>query len=183
MLRRSHVPLRWIRFRLQPRLHLLLLELQRFVDSRYDSVQTLCAAFSQDGSLQLGRWLYEVVDANDKVDSTISDLHKAVMTLKELNLSLERTLRECRSQALVLAHINDELLLSIDHNLNDCKETLSEMDALVENLKKPTSSRNIFRKPNLLVRLTLHRQEILDFQDKISRSNCAMQTSLGVINL
>ena len=80
-------------------------------------------------------------------------------------------------------HVNDDIWRSIENNLHDCGEALEELAALVDEVKKPIASRNIFRKPNLAVRLGLRKKEITEFQDKINKSNSAMQTAVGVVSL
>lgn len=80
-------------------------------------------------------------------------------------------------------HMNDEIWRSIESNLHDCGEALEELQTLVEEVKKPIASRNIFRKPNLAMRLGMRKKEISEFQDKINKSNSAMQTAVGVVSL
>jgi hypothetical protein len=81
-------------------------------------------------------------------------------------------------------HMNDDIWISIESNLLDCRETLDELAALVEEVKKnPSSSRNIFRKPNVMLRLSLRKKEMVEFQDKIGKSNASMQTAVGVVSL
>lgn len=110
-------------------------------------------------------------------------LCREVKSLDDNLKSLSRTLQGCRSQALALMHMNDDIWRSIDSNLLDCGETLEELQTLVEDVKKPIVSRNIFRKPNMAMRLSLRKREISEFQDKINKSNSAMQTAVGVVSL
>lgn len=111
-------------------------------------------------------------------------LSREVKNLENNLKSLDQTLQGCRSQALVLMHMNDDIWHCIESNLLDCRETLDELAALVEEVKnKPASSRNIFRKPNLMLKLSLRRKEITEFQDKIGKSNASMQTAVGVVSL
>jgi uncharacterized protein YoxC len=124
-----------------------------------------------------------VVEATKAADTTVQSLHREVKALDDNLKSLSHTLRGCQSQALTLMHMNDDIWRSIENNLHDCGEALEELQALVEEVRKPTASRNIFRKPNLAMRLTLRKKEISEFQDKISKSNSAMQTAVGVVNL
>jgi len=135
------------------------------------------------GDNQISIWLYDVVETTRSVDTTVHALHKEVRALDDNLKSLSHTLRGCQSQALTLMHMNDDIWRSIENNLHDCGEALEELQTLVEEVKKPIASRNIFRKPNLAMRLGMRKREISESQDKISKSNSAMQTAVGVVSL
>ncbi|RKU39769.1 hypothetical protein DL546_000833, partial [Coniochaeta pulveracea] len=150
-----------------------------------DPLSIAVSAVSVAGAAsKLSFWLYDVIESTSRVDSTVLALSKEVKSLESNLKSLDRTLQGCRSQALTLMHMNDDIWISIESNLLDCRETLEELAALVEEVKKnPSSSRNIFRKPNVMLRLSLRKKEMVEFQDKISKSNASMQTAVGVVSL
>jgi hypothetical protein len=79
--------------------------------------------------------------------------------------------------------VGEDMWSMIENSLTDCRESLEELEALVEEFRKLAISRKIFRRPNLAVRLSLHGKKIAEFQDKMSKSGCAMQTALAVINV
>lgn len=124
-----------------------------------------------------------MVETTRSVDTTVQALHREVKALDDNLKSLSQTLRGCQSQALTLMHMNDDIWRSIENNLHDCAEALEELQKLVEEVKKPISSRNMFRKPNLAMRLGMRKREMSEFQDKINKSNSAMQTAVGVVSL
>lgn len=67
--------------------------------------------------------------------------------------------------------------------LDDCKATLSSLDGMLLEIRESASARNFWRRPNIQMRLAIHADEIAGFRDKIHKSNCAMQTSLAVVNV
>ncbi|OIW24589.1 hypothetical protein CONLIGDRAFT_718489 [Coniochaeta ligniaria NRRL 30616] len=149
-----------------------------------DPISIAVSAISVAGAAaKISLWLYNVVETTARIDSTVLALSREVKSLDDNLKSLSRTLQGCQSQALTLMHMNDEIWRSIENNLHDCGEALEELQTLVEEVKRPVASRNIFRKPNLAMRLELRKKEITEFQDKINKSNSAMQTAVGVVSL
>lgn len=124
-----------------------------------------------------------MIETTSRIDATVLSLGKEVKSLDDNLKSLSRTLQGCQSQRLVLMHMNDDIWRSIESNLHDCAEALGELQTLVEEVKRPIASRNIFRKPNVAMRLGMRKREIGEFQDKINKSNSAMQTAVGVVSL
>ena len=118
-----------------------------------------------------------------RVDATVLALSREVKSLDDNLKSLSRTLQGCQSQALVLMHMNDDIWRSIESNLHDCGEALDELQTLVDDIKRPVPSRNLFKRPTLAMRLSTRKREIAESQDKISKSNSAMQTAVGIVSL
>jgi hypothetical protein len=96
--------------------------------------------------------------------------------------------RQCHSQALTLAHLDDHMWQQIDNALMDCKITIEGLDRLVIRIgsEYDPEAKNLvklLKKPSMHFRLTFHADEISEFTKKIYKSNCAMQTALAVINV
>src|SRR5262249_20045435 len=136
---------------------------------------------------KISLWLYKLIDEAKNVDTRLSTLSKEVSLLTGLLTSVERTVRECQSRSLTLAHMHEHLWQQIDNTLVDCKITLEGLDALAVKIRGESGwSRNIgklLKKSSMHLKLTAHGDELSLFKDKIYNSNCAMQTATSMLSV
>lgn len=67
--------------------------------------------------------------------------------------------------------------------LEDCKHTLDDIGALVQAVDASSRSGGFLRRAKLAMNLSLHDRDLTVFKDKLYKSNWALQTVLGVLNV
>jgi hypothetical protein len=67
--------------------------------------------------------------------------------------------------------------------LEDCKNTLDDIGALVQTIDVSSRSGGFLRRAKLAVNLSLHDRDLTASKDKLHKSNWALQTVLGVLNV
>jgi len=102
--------------------------------------------------------------------------------------SVEKTVRQCQSLSLTLAHLDDHMWQQIDNALVDCKVTVEELDRVTmkiggEHGAEPKGLGRLLKKPSMQFRFAIHEDEVEDLTQKIYKSNCSMQTALAVVNV
>jgi hypothetical protein len=102
---------------------------------------------------------------------------------------MEKTVRECQSQVLTLAHIDNNMWNQIEIVFTDCKSTLNDLHSLIKRIGpadmdvKAMSSSNILRRPGMLFQFNIYKKEMSAFSNKVYKSNTAIQTALSVIHM
>lgn len=122
------------------------------------------------------------------VDNKISDLSKEVSQLTDLLKSVGQVVQQCQSQALTLAHLDHHMWHQIENALVDCNVNLQGLETLVSRLSNDHDAEvnnitRLLKKPSRHFHLAVNKDEIADYTSKIYKSNCAMQTSLAVVNV
>jgi hypothetical protein len=119
----------------------------------------------------------------------IYNLAKELRLQETLLLSIEKTVRECHSQALTLAHIDDDMWDQIWKTLADCKITLDRLDGLIKLISpenanpEAMASSKTYKNPGRFIQFKIYRKEMSAFSDQVYKSNTAMQTALSVIHV
>ncbi|KAF6842416.1 hsp70 family protein [Colletotrichum musicola] len=136
----------------------------------------------------LSVWLYDLVKDIKNIDSKVSELCKEVSRLSGLLDSVQKTVRECQDQALTLAHLDHQMWKHIASTLEDCKSNLGGLGALLTRIRSEYDPEGnglsrLLKKTNMNIYFTIHKEEIQDYTFKVMRSNCAMQTTLGVVSV
>jgi hypothetical protein len=83
----------------------------------------------------------------------------------------------------MLPHLDDNVLRQIDYNMVDCAMALEGLERLLKDVQNSKVSRNIFRKPTLHIRISLHKEDFSNYEKKIYKSNCALQTAIALVNM
>lgn len=124
------------------------------------------------------------------VDAKIVDLAKDLKLQETLLLSMEKIVRECESQALTLAYIDENIWDQIWKTIMDCEATLDKLDVLIKLIISPGNnntgagpSSQILQKPGMLIQFKFYRKDISAFSDKVYKSNTAIQMALSVIHM
>lgn len=135
-------------------------------------------------SVSLRKVIREVKDVDAKVVALSIEVTRLVSLLK----SVERTVRECHTVSLSLAHLDEDMWQQIDNALVDCKLTVEELSRVTMKISGEHSAdakalAKLFNKPSMHFRLTLHGDEVSDLARKIYKSNCSMQTAFAVLNV
>lgn len=149
---------------------------------------TASSQITDSDTLQISVWLYELINEIKNVDTKLSDLSKEVTQLSKLLQSIDTMVQECQSQALTLAHLDGNMWQQIDSTLLDCKINIEGLDRLVIRLRgqHDPDAKNLARlmkKSSMHFHFTVNRDEIADYTSKLYKSNCAMQTTLAVVNV
>jgi hypothetical protein len=97
--------------------------------------------------------------------------------------AVDRTLKQCRERPLSLVSIDEDLWRQSALSLADCKATLGKLETFIDRIKAVAKSPRIFRRAKIAVDLTMYGRDISSFQEKINKSNWALQTMLSAINV
>lgn len=129
---------------------------------------------------------HEFIEAARRVDKTILELHREAATLQQVLVSVEKTLKDCGSRSLTLWQFDDELWKAIQAPLTDCQAVLDELVEFTRSLKAGATKKNtlgILGKTSLQLQFTFKASNIEALKDRISASNCAIQTALAAVNV
>ncbi|KAK2731116.1 hsp70 family protein [Colletotrichum kahawae] len=137
---------------------------------------------------QISIWLYELVKNIKNVNIRISDLSNEVKALSDALMSIGRMVLKCQTQALTLAHLDQRMWELIQSTLMDCKFNIDGLNQLLTNLKREYDPEKnvisrLLKKSSMHFYFTTHKDEIHGYVNKLYKSNCAMQTTLGVITV
>jgi hypothetical protein len=122
------------------------------------------------------------------VDARVVALSTEVARLASLLNSVERTVRECQTGPLALAHLDEDMWQQIGNALADCQltvEALGRITAKINGEHKPDAKAlaKLLSKPSMHFRFSVHGDEVSDLTRKIYRSNCSIQTALAIVNV
>jgi hypothetical protein len=133
--------------------------------------------------LQVSVWLCEVANSVQNVDTRISALSGMVVRLLGLLALVEKTIGDCQSSRLVMAHIDDDMWAQIEATILDCVTTIDALDRLVTDIKAAGNRKNLFRKPKIHLIFSIRADDLAEFNTKIQISNDALQISLQVLDM
>jgi hypothetical protein len=68
-------------------------------------------------------------------------------------------------------------------SLEDCKTTLEELTIFINRIKAAAKSPGLFRRARVAMDLTMYAGDITGFEEKIHKSNWALQTMLSAIQV
>ncbi|KAK0625944.1 hypothetical protein B0T14DRAFT_599420 [Immersiella caudata] len=154
-----------------------------------DPLSIAASAASLAGAVtSISIYLYNLIQEVKGIDAKVVELSKEVSRLTGLLTSVEKTVRQCQTVSLTLAHLDDHMWLQIDNALVDCMVTIKELDLVAikiggEHTKDAKNASRLLRKPSLHFRFAIHSEEVSDLTQKVYKSNCAMQTALAVVNV
>ncbi|KAK1973512.1 hypothetical protein LZ30DRAFT_817028 [Colletotrichum cereale] len=151
------------------------------------SIAASAAALAQTAGT-LAIWLYELANKVKNADSKLSDLCKEVEQLTNLLMSVEKTVKQCQSQVLTLAHLDQHMWEQINATLADCQSNIDGLNGLAIKLMsqydpEATGFGRLLKKPSLHFHFVVHKDAIQDYTTKIVKSNYAMQTTLAVVSV
>jgi hypothetical protein len=119
------------------------------------------------------------------VDTKLTALVREMTTLTGLLTAVENTVRKCYSQSLTLAHLDENMWERMDDIIVDCKIALEGLGRVLSKIQEPNSPTfmKVLKKPSLHFRLNNQMDDISDFMNKVYKLNCALQTSIAVVNM
>lgn len=126
--------------------------------------------------------LYEFAKTFRNADSRVEALSSQLSRLIKYLEAVDRTLRSCRGR-LSLASMDDDLGRQSALSMEDCKTTLDELAAFISRIKAIAKSPGLFRRAKVALDLTIYAVDISGFEEKIHKSNFALQTMLAAINV
>lgn len=132
-------------------------------------------------SLQVSGTIYELISTFTNADVRVSALCTELSTLISFLEAVERTLKECREQPLSLASMDEEMWYQSGLSLADCKVTLNDLQDLINKIKASVKHVGFFGRVRATVDLTTYARDLAGFQEKIHKSNWALQTMLSAI--
>jgi hypothetical protein len=136
--------------------------------------------------VKLSLWLYTFIRNIKNADAKLAALSKEVTLLTGLLTSVESTVRKCHSQALILAHLDEEIWQQTDNVMIDCKITLEGLDRLVTKIRSESGSKSLvklLKRPSMHFKITSQMDDVSEFMKKTCNLNCALQTALAVFNM
>ncbi|KAE9375967.1 hypothetical protein N431DRAFT_370949 [Stipitochalara longipes BDJ] len=126
--------------------------------------------------------LHEFVATFRNADSRVAALSSQLSRLIKFLEAVDRTLRKCRGP-LSLASMDEDLWHQSALSLEDCKTTLDELATFINRIKAVAKSSGIFRRARVAMDLTMYAGDITGFEEKIHKSNWAIQTMLSAIQV
>jgi hypothetical protein len=132
-------------------------------------------------SPQVSGTLHELISTFTNADVRVSALCAELSTLISFLEAVDRTLKECREQPLSLASMDEEMWHQSDLSLADCKVTLNDLQDLTHKIKASVKHVGFFGRVKTTVDLTMYARDLAGFQEKIHKSNWALQTMLSAI--
>jgi hypothetical protein len=134
-------------------------------------------------SQQVSTTLYKFITTFRNADTRISSLCTEISRLINFLQAVDRTLKECGGESLSLASIDKNLWQQSALSLADCKTTLCELETFFERIRATAKSPSFIRRAKIAIDLTIYHGDISGFQEKIHKSNLALQTILSTINV
>jgi hypothetical protein len=131
---------------------------------------------------QVSAALHEFVATFRNADSRVAALSSQLSRLIKFLEAVDRTLRRCRGP-LSLASMDEDLWHQSALSLEDCKTTLDELATFINRIKAVAKSTGIFRRAKVAMDLTMYAGDITGFEEKIHKSNWAIQTMLSAIQV
>ncbi|OBT61581.1 hypothetical protein VE03_08939 [Pseudogymnoascus sp. 23342-1-I1] len=125
--------------------------------------------------------LHELISTFTNADVRVSALCSELSTLISFLEAVDRTLKECRGQPLSLASMDEDMWYQSALSLADCKATLSDLGDLTNRIKASVKHTGFFARVKATVDLTMYARDLAGFQEKIHKSNWALQTMLSAI--
>ncbi|KFX89962.1 hypothetical protein O988_08407 [Pseudogymnoascus sp. VKM F-3808] len=125
----------------------------------------------------------ELASTFNNVDVRVSALCAELSTLMSFLDSVDRILKECREQPLSLASMDEEMWRQSGLSLADCKVTLNDLQDLTNRIKASVKHVGFFGRVKTTVDLTMYARDLAGFQEKIHKSNWALQTMLSAITI
>ena len=132
---------------------------------------------------QVSATLCNFITTFRNADTKVSALCTEVSTLIKFLEAVDRTLKDCSQRPLSLAAIDEDLWRQSNLSLEDCKTTLGELANFINKIKAAAKSSGFFRRAKVAVDLTMYARDISGFQEKIHKSNWALQTMLSAISV
>lgn len=126
--------------------------------------------------------LYEFITTFRNADRRVSALCTQLSSLIKLLEAVDRTLKNCRG-TFSLASMDEELWRQSALSLEDCKTTLDELATFINRIKAVAKSASFFRRAKVAMDLTMFAGDISSFEEKIHKSNWALQTMLSAIQV
>ena len=117
-------------------------------------------------------------NADSRVEALCSQLSRLIKFLD----TIDRTLRNCRGR-LSLASMDEDLYHQSLLSLEDCKTTLDELARFINHTVTIAKSPGFFRRAKIATDLTMYAVEIAGFEEKVHKSNSALQTMLSAIQV
>ncbi|RDA91926.1 hypothetical protein CP533_1298 [Ophiocordyceps camponoti-saundersi (nom. inval.)] len=129
-------------------------------------------------SIKIGKTLCDFTKCAINADSHIQGLTQELSTVTGSLTSIDKTLMRFKSQSRLLA--DDEVYQQGILALRNCELTLSELKAFVDGICKMAGSGRLW-KFKTAIDLTTHKSKLVEFREKMSRSNAALQTMLHTL--
>lgn len=129
--------------------------------------------------------IYRFFDSVRHADKGFAALYVELRTLSGFLKSIDKAHEDFCRNPLLLVSVDRDLWEQSHIALNDCQQTLDELEALIGRISVPKrkNTMNIFHRTKLATNMHIHGREIVAFRDKIHMSSISLQTVLQVINL
>jgi glycerol-3-phosphate O-acyltransferase len=139
------------------------------------SITTATVALLQ-AAATVSATLYDFTQTFRNADSRVSALCTQLQRLIKFLEAVDRTLKNCRGTFLLASR---QSALSLE----ECKTTLDDLASLINRIKTVAKSASFFRRAKVAMDLTMFASDISGFEEKIHKSNWALQTMLSAIQV
>lgn len=145
------------------------------------SITTATVALLQ-AAATVSATLYDFTQTFRNADSRVSALCTQLQRLIKFLEAVDRTLKNCRGTFL-LASMDEDLWRQSALSLEDCKTILDDLASLINRIKTVAKNASFFRRAKVAMDLTMFASDISGFEEKIHKSNWALQTMLSAIQV
>jgi hypothetical protein len=129
-------------------------------------------------SATLHQFITTLRNADARVSALCGQLSRLIKCLE----AVDRTLKKCRGP-FSLVSMDEDLWRQSALSLDDCKTTLDELATFIDQIRAVAKSPCFFRRAKVAMDLTMYAGDISGFEEKIHKSNCAVQTMLSAIQV
>jgi len=97
--------------------------------------------------------------------------------------AVDKTLKQCQDQNILLSPVDEEVWHQSASALEDCQTSLAELECLVIKITSKAQTARPWRSTKLAFDLNSHARTIEGLQDKIHKSTRALHTIMAVFNV
>ncbi|KAK3380894.1 hypothetical protein B0H63DRAFT_415614 [Podospora didyma] len=127
--------------------------------------------------------LSELIRSARQADSRLAKLCAEVSALAGFLDAVDRTLKQCQQRNILLSPVDEDVWQQSRSSLGDCQTLLTELEVLIAKIKRKRRPTRLWRSAKVAMSLSSHAPEIEDLQDRIHKSNWALQTILAVFTV
>ncbi|KAK2813712.1 hypothetical protein FQN50_000110 [Emmonsiellopsis sp. PD_5] len=128
--------------------------------------------------------LYTFVDDTRHVDSNVTGLCDEVLGLSRVLDAISKTWANIPLIAFVRSDPNGELWVNVKASVEDCQETITNLDKELASIRKGSRfGRGFMRKPTKQIKLNMKMHDIQLFRQQIQSHTAGMQSALQMINV
>ena len=135
-------------------------------------------------AIAISKTLKSWIEQSRKVDATVGDLRKEMLSLSTVLDAVSSGVKELRLLDAAAFNRDRESWSCVNSHLDGCKSTLKMMRLALEEVEtNDTSTRGFFRRPVKQTSLSIRTKEIDLYRQRVRNHNRTMQLPLQMINM